>query len=164
MSGPPPGNLKDWSKNNLVREVERLRAIVYEHAETAGEDARPNQSPGAVLTPDSAAIAGNRRTMRGVPRGVIDARKAVLLDEMDVILVDTKQDEPVAMVMSLQGRINYSHDRSEHAYLLGPDGAAALVAELIMLAGRAAGHPEAHGPLFAREFQEALEARMEEGP
>ena len=29
----PPDDLKEWSKNDLVREVRRLRAVMREHAE-----------------------------------------------------------------------------------------------------------------------------------
>jgi hypothetical protein len=114
----PPDELKDWSKNDLVREVRRLRAIMREHAERRGDDARESST----------------------------------------------QDERVSMMLALAGRINYSDDRVENAYLMGPDGAAALVSQLVGLASRAAGDHVRGGQQFAAEFKVDLERRMGELP
>jgi hypothetical protein len=106
----------------------------------------------------------------GSPHGqgdaLIDARAAVLLDHADVVLVDTKREsEPVSMLLSLGGRINYSDDRTTVAYLMNGDGAAAIVSQLVGLASRAAGmHGDPHGEEFAADFKLALERRMGEMP
>jgi hypothetical protein len=151
----PPDDLKAWSKNELVREVRRLRAITREHAERRGDDPRAAASTGAMVD-----VAGDPHAVGGV---VLDARAAVLLETTEVVLVDTKSEEPVRMMLALGGRINYADDHVEHAYLFGPDGAAALVSELVGLAARAAG-ADGHGERFATEFQALLDERMRELP
>lgn len=152
MSGPPPDDLKAWSKNDLIRELRRLRAVMREHAERPGDDPRERQAPDAIVD-----VAGDPHAHGGA---LVDARSAVLMDGMEVVLIDTKQDAPVAMMMMLRGRVNYSRDRAEHAYLFGPDGAAALVTELMMLAGRAGAGGQPHGRAFAEQFRADLERRM----
>jgi hypothetical protein len=152
----PPDDLKDWSKNDLVREIRRLRAITREMAERVGDDPRGASTSDPIIG--------------GSPHGqgdaLIDARAAVLLDHADVVLVDTKREsEPVSMLLSLGGRINYSDDRTTVAYLMNGDGAAAIVSQLVGLASRAAGmHGDPHGEEFAADFKLALEARMGEMP
>jgi hypothetical protein len=152
----PPDELKDWSKNDLVREVRRLRAIMREHAERRGDDARESSTQDPVIG--------------GSPHGrgdaLVDARAAVLLDSTEVVLIDTMRadDERVSMMLALAGRINYSDDRVENAYLMGPDGAAALVSQLVGLASRAAGDHARGGQQFAAEFKVDLERRMGELP
>jgi hypothetical protein len=147
----PPDDLKDWSKNDLVREVRRLRAITREMAERVGDD------PRGASTSDP--IVGG--SPHGQGDALIDARAAVLLDHADVVLVDTKRDsEPVSMLLSLGGRVNYSDDRTTVAYLMNGDGAAAIVSQLVGLASRAAGSGP-HGQEFAADFRVALEARMD---
>ena len=145
----PPDDLKDWSKKDLMREVARLRAITREHAERVGADPRPASTP----TP----IIGGSPTGKG--DALIDARSAVLLEGIEVVLIDTKSDDPVAMLLSLEGRINYADDRVTHAYLFGPDGAAGLVSELIELAQRAPGAGP-HGQRFAEQFQADFKRRL----
>jgi hypothetical protein len=147
----PPDDLKDWSKKDLMREVARLRAVLHEFSNRVGDDAR------GASTPDP--IVGGSPSGRG--DALLDARSAVLLDGVEVVLVDTKQDEPVVMLLSLSGRINYADDRVTHAYLFGPDGAAGLVTELLMLAARADDGDLPHGQRFAQQFREDLSARME---
>jgi hypothetical protein len=149
-----PPELKAWSKNDLVREVQRLRAVLYEHSERRGDD------PRGASTSD--AIVGGEPHGKG--DALIDARASVLLDGMEVVLVDTKRDEPVSMLLALKGRINYSDDRVEHAYLFGPDGAAALVSELVGLAARASGLHDSNAGRFAEEFKAVLGRRMGELP
>jgi hypothetical protein len=156
MTQPPPDNLKQWSKNDLIRELHRLRAIIHEHAERRGDDPREQATTGAVTD-----VAGDPHARGGA---IIDARSAVLLDTTDVVLVDTKQDEPVTMLLALGGRINYSSDRIEHAYLFGPDGAAALVSELIGIATRAASSGLDHSRRFAEDFKIDLGRRMDAMP
>jgi hypothetical protein len=156
VSKPPPEDLKDWSKNMLVREVQRLRAVLREHAERPGGDPREAATTGSAITD----VAGDPHARGGV---ILDARAAVLMEGVDVALFDTKQGERVAMMMTLSGRINYSTDRVEHAYMFGPDGAAGLVSELVGLASRAGG-AGGHGERFAAEFQADLERRMKELP
>jgi hypothetical protein len=152
----PPDDLKSWSKNNLVREVQRLRALTREMAESRGDDPRPASTQDPIIG--------------GSPHGrgdaLVDARAAVLLEGIDVVLVDSKQDtDPVFMLLALRGRINYANDRVEHAYLLSGDGAAGIVSELVAIASRAAG---AHGvpgaDRFAEEFKVELERRMNDAP
>jgi hypothetical protein len=156
MSEPPPDDLKQWSKNELIRELRRLRAMLREHSERRGDDPRAQATTGAAVTD----VAGDPHATGGA---LLDTRSAVLLDTVDVVLADTKSDEPVVMMLALGGRINYAHQRVEHAYLFGPDGAAGLVSELVGLASRAAGHAAEHGARFAAEFKLALDERMARG-
>ena len=144
MAEPPPENLMEWPKAELAREVTRLRAITREHAERLhGEPRSGGDSVG------------------GSPYGrgdsVIDIRGAVLLDYNEVILVDAKRDEPPAVAMLLEGRVNYENRRVKQMYMFGSDGAAALVTQLVGLAARAGGE-------FAAEFRQAFDERLEEMP
>lgn len=151
MSVAPPSDLKSWSKKNLAREVQRLRAVLREHAERPGSDPREAATRDATID-----IAGDPNAAGG---SLLDLRSAVLLRGIDVVLVDTKQDDPVAMMMTLSGRINYASDEIEHVYVFGPDGAAALMTQLVQLAKRASGLVP-HGQRFAAEFKVAVEERM----
>jgi hypothetical protein len=145
--------LKEWSKNDLVREVTRLRAVLHEHSKLVGDDPRGQST-------DQPIIGG---TPTGHGDALLDARAAVLLEGVDVVLVNTKRDQdPVVMMLTLRGRINYAEDVVTHAYLFNGDGAAAITTELIMLAGRAAGAGETDGKRFAEEFKRAFEQRMED--
>lgn len=65
--------LKTWSKNELVREVERLRALTREHARRPGEDT--TGLPGSIVD-----VAGDPHAQGGA---LVDARNAILLDEVD---------------------------------------------------------------------------------
>ncbi len=156
MSKPPPDDLKDWSKNELVRELRRVRAILREHAERPGDDPRGRSSAGSIID-----VSGDPYAVGGA---LLDARSAVLLDGMEVVLVDTKRDEAVSMMMALRGRVNYSPDRVEHAYLFGPGGAAALVTEVSALAARAKAVGGEHGQRFASEFESEFQRRLGELP
>ena len=146
MTKAPPENLLEWPKGELVKELQRLRAVMREHAERTHDDAR---SGGNLVD-----VAGDPFARSGV---VIDAREAVLLDEMDVSLVDTKRDEPPAMALLLAGRVNYANRRTRQLYLFGPDGAAGLVTQIVALAQRAGGD-------FETEFKQAFKDRMKEMP
>jgi hypothetical protein len=143
----PPDDLKSWSKNELVRELRRLRAVMREHAEQA-----PTAHSGGGVTD----VAGDPHASGGA---LIDARGAVLLDDAEVVLVDTKRDEALAMVLRLAGRLNYSTERADTAYMLNPDGAAAIVTEIRGLVARAAGSDLDHGQRFAREFERLVDER-----
>jgi hypothetical protein len=144
MAKPPPDDLMEWPKGELAKEVARLRAILYEHAERAHD---PATSGGGITD-----VAGDPYARGGA---VLDARGAVLMDRLDVSLVDTKQSETPAMMMLIGGRVNFETRRISQGYLFGPDGAAALATQLVGLAGRAGGP-------FMTEFKESFEKRMEE--
>lgn len=144
--GPPPENLMDWPKVQLAKEVARLRAIVREHAETPADAPR---SGGGLVD-----VAGDPYARGGV---VLDVRAAVLMDSLDVALVDTKQGDKPAMMMVIEGRVNYQTRRTKQAFLFGADGAAALTTQLAGLAARAGGP-------FADEFKRTFDERMADMP
>jgi hypothetical protein len=147
MSGPPPANLMDWPKAELAKEVARLRAVLHEHSNQPADD--PTSGGGLV------DIAGDPFARGGV---VIDTRKAVLLDKLDVTLIDPKRPrDPPAMAMLMQGRVNMTTSRTRQLYLFGPDGAAGLVTELVTLAARAGGD-------FEARFKESFDQRMDDMP
>lgn len=138
--------LKGWSKNELVREVERLRAITREHAERPGEDTTG-------LKADMVDVAGDPHARGGV---VMDARNAILMDTVDVCLVDPDPSDRAAeprLAMLLAGRVNMRDDRSQVMFMFGADGAAAVVSQLVGLAQRI-------GP----EFAALLARRIDELP
>jgi hypothetical protein len=88
---------------------------------------------------------------------VIDLRDAVLLGYTEVALVEAvnfkegSKDPAIAMVLA--GRINKTTEHSRILYLMGIDGAAAIISELMGLADRA-------GP----EFVQRLTQRMRDLP
>ena len=63
---------------------------------------------------------------------VIDASRAVLLDDMTVCQVADR--DLIAMVLA--GRVNYTKERAEVLFVFDFDGAAAIVTELLALAMR----------------------------
>jgi len=75
---------------------------------------------------------------------LIDTTKAVLLDDVHVVLIDALNADGAQRVIGLElgGRRNKSTTRSDVLYLFDEDGAAALVSELFGLAGRADFLPE----------------------
>jgi hypothetical protein len=151
----PPDDLREWGKRALIAEVERLRAVTREAGVRVGDDARGAST--------SDPIIGGSPHGRG--DALIDARAAVLLESVEVVLIDTKRPgEAVAMLLTLAGRINYSDDRVTHAYLFGGDGAAGIVAELVQLAQRASSIGGEDGMRFAADFKVALEQRMGSAP
>src|SRR5688572_26756051 len=134
------GELKGWSKNELIREVERLRAVTREHAEQLGDE--PARDGGSMVD-----VAGDPHARGGV---LLDVRNAVLVDAVDVCLVDSKSDtDPIHLALQLAGRINTRDDRATHLYLLNEDGAAGIVSELVALATRI-------GPEFATRLMARL--------
>lgn len=157
MSTPPPGDLNAWTREALVSEVQRLRAVALEMATPVSEgDPRAGSHEDTIVD-----VAGDPYARGGA---IFDARNAVLLDAMDVLLVDTKRPtDSVQMLMVLKGRVNYSHDRTEHSYLFNTDGAAAIVSEILGLASRAR-RGGANGHAFATGFKDELDRRLEEMP
>jgi hypothetical protein len=138
--------LKTWSKNELVREVQRLRAIMSEHAERPGEDM-------TALPADMVDVAGDPYARGSV---VMDARNAVLMDTIDVCLMDadpSDRDADPRLVMLLGGRVNMRDERTQAMFMFGADGAAAVISQLLGLAQRI-------GP----EFAALLEQRLDEMP
>lgn len=84
----------------------------------------------------------SRKIIGGSPHGrgdaVIDARRAVLLDDISVVVVGTADPTGAsrALALELGGRINKSSERSDVLYLFDEDGAAAIISELLGMAGR----------------------------
>lgn len=105
----------------------------------AGDLARIVQPTGAsdprTLGGDMSGPDGSRD--RGAV--VLDTTDCVLMDHVDVCAVDrvrgSVNDGP-AMFMTLDGRINNRTERARVGYLFGPDGAAAIITELLALADR----------------------------
>lgn len=105
----------------------------------AGDLARLVQPTGNAdprgLGGDMAGPGGSR------DRGAVflDLTDTVLLESTDVCTVDAVRQgelsEPV-IFMTLQGRINKRPDQTQVGYLFGPDGAAALITELLAVADR----------------------------
>lgn len=156
MSTPPPQDLSQWSKKALAREVERLRALLYEHAEQRGSDPREQSADGSPVTD----VAGDPYAVGGA---VLDTRRAVLMGSVDVSLVDTghKDDVPIAFLV-LEGRVNYSTDQVQHVYLLDADGAAAVASELTGLAARSMINEETQ--MFGVQFAANFTQRMDDMP
>lgn len=143
----PPENLMNWPKGELAKEVARLRAVLHEHST---RDHGDPHSGG-----ESVDVAGDPHARGGV---VMDTRGAVLMDANEVILVDLKRpDDPPAMALVIEGRVNLKRERVKQMYLFGTDGAAGLVSEIVGLAQRA-------GDPFASEFVALLDQRMADLP
>jgi hypothetical protein len=88
---------------------------------------------------------------------VLDTRRAVLMEGVQVCQVDNPSDGRKFIALELEGRINQSKDRARVLYLFDADGAAALVSQLIGMAGRT------DAP-WAGEFRLLLKARLDEMP
>jgi hypothetical protein len=105
---------------------------------------------------DSAGIAGP-----GGPRDrgqvIIDTTNAVLLDYTGVALIDEMKTGGGGPLFAVQlaGRINRTQDRATTLFLVGADGIAGLVTELLAVASRS-------GVDLSGEVIEALESRMDE--
>jgi hypothetical protein len=137
----------EWPKGELAKEVARLRAVLHEFS--TRDHAEPRSGG------DSVDVAGDPYARGGV---VMDTRGAVLMDANEVILVDLKRpDDPPAMALIIEGRVNLKAERVKQMYLFGTDGAAGLVTEIIGLAQRAGGR-------FATEFLALFDQRMNELP
>lgn len=86
---------------------------------------------------------------------VVDSRRSVLMEHVNVAQVDNPSDGRTFWAMALEGRINRSPDRAEVLYLFDVDGAAAIITELHGLAARAG---------RADELNEACKRRWDEMP
>jgi hypothetical protein len=137
----PPKNLMDWPKAELVKELQRQRAINMEHASRSHDPAR---SGGGMVD-----VAGDPHARGGV---VLDTRGAVLMDGIDVCLVDTKRGETPAMMMVLEGRVNLEDKRTSQAYMFSADGAAGIVTEIFGVVVRSANE-------FTHEFHVSMNSR-----
>lgn len=79
---------------------------------------------------------GGSREAAGV---LLDTTDAVLLDEVDVCTVDAVRlggTNGQAIFATLGGKINKKPERASVGFLFPPDGAAALITELLALADR----------------------------
>lgn len=150
----PSDGLKEWSKNDLVREVRRLRAIFQEHSQRVHE-AHISSGEGIV------DVVGDPHTEGGT---LFDSRGSVLLDSSTVLLVDSKAGDDVYMVLQLEGDVKDSPQRANTSYIINPDGAAAIVTEIVGLAARARKGGTDHGRQFAMEFVADCERRTREMP
>lgn len=69
----------------------------------------------------------------------LDTTDVVLLEHAEVCTVDAVRQGAMSgqvMFMTLSGRVNKRDDRVKAGFMFGPDGAAALVTELLALADR----------------------------
>lgn len=80
-------------------------------------------------------IAGPMEDPHARDSVIVNTELAVLMDHVSVSTVETGGDGE-AVAMALAGRINRSPERTEILYLFGEDGAAAIITELLALAGR----------------------------
>lgn len=93
----------------------------------------------------------------GTPTGdgdaLIDTTGAVLLDDIEVVLMGAKHDNDVEAVICLElaGRINKTSNRDQKLYILGADHAAAICANLVVHASHVGGG-----------YSEAFVTRLEE--
>lgn len=107
-------------------------AHLYDQVQPTG-NADPRKFGGAIAGP------GGPRDRGAV---VLDMTDCVHLDGCHVATVDSVRDgrsNGQMIYMTLSGRINKTADRTQIGYAFGPDGAAALITELLALADR-------HGP------------------
>lgn len=70
---------------------------------------------------------------------LINTEGAVLLGDVHVAVVGALRQNGAETIIALQlaGRVNHSTDQHQALYLLDADGAAAIISELLGLAGRA---------------------------
>ncbi|MDT0306852.1 hypothetical protein RM780_07730 [Streptomyces sp. DSM 44917] len=121
--------------------------------ETADDEAvRPRRATDPRRPGGSIAGPGGPRDRHGV---ILSADRAVLLDASMVCEVEAGEQGTV-LAMWLGGRINRSTERAQILYLLGADGAAAIVTELLALASRI-------GPDFERQLAERVQRLTDEG-
>lgn len=106
----------------------------------------------------SIAGPGGPHDMGGV---ILDARNAIILETVDVSTIDPDHGGrgQSALAMLLGGRVNQTQDRVNVLFILGTDGAAAIVTELIALYGRATGSPEP----FVNDVKERLSKLANDG-
>lgn len=93
----------------------------------------------------------------GTPTGsadaLIDASRAVIVDDLHVVRIDNPSDGREVLGVLISGRINRTDERAAVLNIIAADGAAAFVSELLGLAARM-------GPEFELEFRSALTDRL----
>lgn len=93
-------------------------------------NADPRKLGGAIVGP------GGSRDVAGV---VLDLTDSVLLEDVYVSTVDAVRQGVLSeqvIFMTLGGRINKKTDRAQVGFMLPPDGAAAIISELLAVADR----------------------------
>lgn len=99
----------------------------------------------------------------GTPQGqgdaLVDTTRAVLLDGSSVVQMTNPSDGREIIGLMLEGRLNRQTERARVLFLLEPDGAAAVVSELVALARR--GNDK--GAEFDRLLADRLQKLHEEG-
>ena len=84
----------------------------------------------------SIALAGGSREQG---TSLIDIKNAVILNSVDVCTMDTVRQGVLGeqvIFASFEGRINKTNDHVKVGFMFGPDGAAALITQLLSLADR----------------------------
>lgn len=87
---------------------------------------------------------------------IIDTTDSVLLDGATVSLMGAPGRPNPILAVLLEGRINKTRDRARNLYLMNEDGAAAIVSQVLALAGRM-------GPEFEARFHERVQQLAAEG-
>lgn len=77
-------------------------------------------------------------------QALLDTRHAVLMDTVEVVKLDDTSHDESFIGMKLEGRINRTPERAAILYFFDLDGAAAIITELLALAGRAGWRDEMH--------------------
>ena len=72
-------------------------------------------------------------------QNIVDASHAVLLDGATTSTLDPGDGGPRGVALLLEGRINQREERARVLFLMGTDGAAAIITEICALLGRAGG-------------------------
>lgn len=100
----------------------------------------------------------------GTPTGdgdaLIDTTGAVLLDDIEIVLMGAKHDNGVEALICLQlaGRINKTTSRDQKLYILGADHAATICANLVVHASHVGG---GYGEAFVTRLEDHM-ARLED--
>lgn len=106
-------------------------------------------------TTDPRELGGSITTAHpGAGGAMVDTRRALLVEDLEICSIDSPGTGAVMIAMLFSGRINQSDDHAAVLNIIGPDGAAAIVSEVLGLASRM-------GPAFELEFREALDLRLE---
>lgn len=98
---------------------------------------------------DSDGIAGPADP-HGRDDHLIDARHAVLLEEVTASMITEGNRGRLLAALVLGGRINQTQDRARVLFVLNADAVASIVSELVGLLGRAGFGTEVHAALVER--------------
>jgi hypothetical protein len=79
------------------------------------------------------------------------AGKAILLDRLGSVLAAAKPSGELAIVLDIGGRLNKQTDDAEHRFLMRPEQAAELVADLTLTLSRVPGSPKMIDEAIERE-------------